>query len=169
MEIDHFDPRKKLDRYQNYENLFLASRHCNGAKRDIWPTDDELMLRIRFLNCCEEWDYGDHILEYPNTGFLYGVTRAGRFHIRVCHLNAEHLVKWRLERTKKRQEVHKLRSLLRRLMSILMSRSPSPEGRLIEQSRIAVEKELAARNRELTALIPRIPQVGGRSRQACES
>jgi 5-methylcytosine-specific restriction endonuclease McrA len=39
MEVDHFDPRKKNDPVQDYDNLFLASRHCNRAKGTFWPTD----------------------------------------------------------------------------------------------------------------------------------
>jgi len=63
MEVDHFDPRKKLDEIQKYPNLFLATRHCNGAKRDRWPNNHERKLGVRFLNCCSEVDYGIHIFE----------------------------------------------------------------------------------------------------------
>ena len=37
MEIDHFDPRLKNKFIQRYDNLFLSTRHCNGAKAQVWP------------------------------------------------------------------------------------------------------------------------------------
>ena len=58
MQIDHFDPRKNDDKIQEYSNLFLSDAHCNGAKHDIWPTADEQAVCCRFLNCCDEYDYG---------------------------------------------------------------------------------------------------------------
>jgi hypothetical protein len=47
---------------------------------------------MRFLNCCDEVDYGHHIFEHPMTRRLVGVSPAGRYHIRMCDLNAPHLV-----------------------------------------------------------------------------
>src|SRR5947209_19033924 len=39
MEVDHFRPKGK---HRNaYTNLFPASRHCNGAKAQTWPTKSE--------------------------------------------------------------------------------------------------------------------------------
>ncbi len=32
-EVDHFNPNKKVDKIQEYDNLFPSSRHCNGAKK----------------------------------------------------------------------------------------------------------------------------------------
>jgi hypothetical protein len=98
MEVDHFNPHKKNDAIQNYEDLFLASRHCNGAKSDTWPTRKERLSGMKFLNCCEENDYGVHILEDPDTHKVVGVTPEGRYHVRHCELNAKHLVEERKER-----------------------------------------------------------------------
>jgi hypothetical protein len=97
MEVDHFDYRRKDDVFQKYENLFLATRHCNGAKRDK-PSPKERKAGLRFLNPCEEWDYGKHIFEDPLTHKLIGVTPEGIYHIRCCDLNAEHLVTERRDR-----------------------------------------------------------------------
>ena len=47
MEVDHFDPRRKADLIQEYGNLFLASRHCNGKKGDHWPTREEAAAGLR--------------------------------------------------------------------------------------------------------------------------
>jgi hypothetical protein len=98
MEIDHFDARKKTDFIQDYENLFLATRHCNGAKSKFWPTPGEQAMGLRYLNPCREHDYGEHILEDAATHLLVGVTPAGRYHIRMCDLNADHFVAERRER-----------------------------------------------------------------------
>lgn len=103
MEIDHFNPNKKSDPIQQYANLFLATRHCNGAKRDRWPTNKERQLGARFLNCCQESDYGVHIFEDPDTHEVVGVTPEGRYHVRNCDLNAPHLIEERTERAKLRQ------------------------------------------------------------------
>lgn len=99
MEVDHFDPRKKNDSVQEYANLYLASRHCNGLKRDTWPSPDEHRLGIRFLDCCKELDYGKHLFEDPLTHKIVGTTPAGRYHCRVLGLNDRHLVEERRHRT----------------------------------------------------------------------
>jgi len=106
MEVDHFDPRKKRDAVQDYNNLFPATRHCNGAKRNSWPNAKDQRRGIRFLNCCDETDYGVHIFEDPDTHELVGITPEGRYHVRCCDLNAKHLIEERSER-------HKLWELLR--------------------------------------------------------
>lgn len=98
MEVDHFDPRRKKDLIQDYSNLFLASRHCNGKKSDHWPTKEEQAAGCRFLNPCEEMDYGDHLFEDPVTHRLVGTTPAGLWHIRICGLNADHLIHERAKR-----------------------------------------------------------------------
>lgn len=98
LEVDHFDPRKKKDYRQQYDNLFPASRHCNSKKSDHWPNRAEAMAGARFLNPCREMDYGLQIKEDPNTHFLVGLTPAARWHIHMCGLNAEQLVNERRKR-----------------------------------------------------------------------
>jgi hypothetical protein len=98
MEVDHFNPHKRNDSIQEYENLFLATHHCNNAKRDRWPTNKDRLLGVRFLNCCKETDYGVHIFEDPDTHELVGVTPEGRYHVRNCDLNAPHFVNERADR-----------------------------------------------------------------------
>src|SRR5262245_45937371 len=92
MEVDHFDPRRKKDLIQDYNNLFPASRHCNGKKGDNWPHRGELAAGCRFLNPCKEMDYGEQIFEDPISHELIGVTPAAKWHIRICGLNSEKLV-----------------------------------------------------------------------------
>jgi hypothetical protein len=103
LEVDHFDPKQKKDIIQQYSNLFPASRHCNGKKGDNWPNKAELAAGCRFLNPCEEMDYGDQIFEDPTTNKLIGVTPAAIWHIRICALNSDHLIAERRRRAKHRQ------------------------------------------------------------------
>ena len=99
LEVDHFDPRLKGELFQDYNNLFPASRHCNCRKSDNWPSKTEMAAGCRFLNPCTEIDYGEQIYEDHSTGMLIGVTPAAKWHIRICGLNAGHLVNERVKRT----------------------------------------------------------------------
>jgi len=103
LEVDHFDPRQKKDLIQKYDNLFPASRHCNGKKSDAWPTKEERDAGCRFLNPCEEMDYGEQIFEDPVTHRLIGTTPAAIWHIRICGLNADRLINERSRRAKYRK------------------------------------------------------------------
>jgi hypothetical protein len=99
MESDHFDPKLRGAQRHKYGNLFPAVHHCNNRKRDYWPTVGDVKKGIRYLNCCDEQDYGEQIFENPDTHELVGVTSAGRFHIDQCDLNAPHFVRERRERS----------------------------------------------------------------------
>jgi hypothetical protein len=107
IQVDHFDPRQKEKRIQNYQNLFLADAHCNGSKSDSWPGEKERMQGIRFLNCCEEQDYGTCIFEDPATHELVGTTPAAIYHIETIDLNAPHLIKERKQRAEIRALLEK--------------------------------------------------------------
>ncbi len=105
MQIDHFDPRQKNDKVQVYANLFLADAHCNGAKHDIWPTLDEQAEGCRFLNCCDEYDYGNVIFEDPQTHELIGTTPAAKYHIDIIDLNDPGLINERKTRAEIRRRL----------------------------------------------------------------
>lgn len=139
MEVDHFDPRLKRKLIQDYSNLFLASPHCNRSKRDTWPTAAQLRGGIRFLNPCEEHDYGIHIFEDSETHELIGVTPAGKWQIRVCGLNANHLIDERRRRAQFKR--------------LLVSEGPIQVGldfwQCVELSKVLRE--------ETSMLIPEIP------------
>jgi hypothetical protein len=102
MEVDHFNPRLSGQLRHRYANLYLASRHCNNSKRQHWPTAAQIKEGLRFLDCCREWDYGEHIFEEPVTHRVYGVTPAGKYHVRMCDLNAPHLIGERRTRSQLR-------------------------------------------------------------------
>lgn len=115
MEVDHFNPTLPFRTRNHYANLFLSTRHCNNAKRKYWPSASQIGRGIRFLNCCEEWDYGVHIFEHPTTHRLFGVTPAGRYHIRMCDLNAPHFVRERRDRATLNQLLTKQNAVIRDL------------------------------------------------------
>jgi len=102
MEVDHFNPRLPNRLRHRYVNLYLASRHCNNSKRQHWPTPAQDKRGLRFLDCCREWDYGKHIFEDVVTHRVFGVTSEGRYHVRMCDLNAPHLINERKIRTQLR-------------------------------------------------------------------
>ena len=99
MQVDHFDPRRKKDKVQVYANLFLSDAHCNGAKGDTWPTPDEMAEGCRFLNCCDEVDYGKVLFEDPKTHRLVGKTPAAIYHIEMIDLNDPGLIDERSHRS----------------------------------------------------------------------
>lgn len=100
MEVDHFDPTLKHPFRNRHGNLVSASHHCNGKKSDTWHTEEDREQGIYIINPYHEEDYGRHLLEDRKTGKLVGNTVAGRWHIEVLDLNAEHIVTKRLDRTK---------------------------------------------------------------------
>jgi len=113
MEIDHFDPTLKGRIRHRYSNLFLASRYCNNKKHGNWPSPEAQSKGVRFLNCCREQDYGEHIFEDPGTHQVVGVTPAGKYHVRILDLNAPHLVDERAERSRLRKLLYQDRKIVR--------------------------------------------------------
>jgi hypothetical protein len=142
MEVDHFNPNKKTDSIQEYANLYLATRHCNGAKRDRWPSGKDRKLGLRFLDCCKESDYGIHIFEDPDSHEVVGVTPQGKYHVRNCDLNAPHFIEERTERTE--------------LWRLLESRPMSLKRGL------SLPLEVEALNGVVKMMIPKIPFLSGK-------
>lgn len=138
LEVDHFDPRKKQDLIQSFENLFPASRHCNGKKLDHWPNKAEHAAGCRFLNPCEEMDYGEQIFEDPGTHRLMGTTPAAIWHIRMCGLNADHLIN---ERAKRSHYMQQLKN----------------EAMHVKRDRDEVGKLIGSFRKEVELMIPEIP------------
>lgn len=100
MEVDHINPHLTGERRHQHGNLICATRHCNNKKKKKWPTPEQSAKGIRFLDPYSEEDYGKAIFEDVETGKLIGTTPAARWHIIQLDLDADHLVKARLRRTK---------------------------------------------------------------------
>ena len=113
MQVDHFDPRRKKAKVQIYANLFLSDAHCNEAKKNMWPTDKEIAQGYRFLNCCDEVDYGNVIFENPDTHELVGTTSAAIYHIEAIDLNDPGLIEERKFRSDMRKKVSFLQDRLK--------------------------------------------------------
>jgi hypothetical protein len=137
MEVDHFNPELTGQPRHLYRNLMWSTRICNNAKRDYWPSSAEQKKGARFLNPCEEWDYGVHIFENPVTHELIGKTAAGRYHIQMLRLNHETFV-W--ERTVRAE-------LLQHLNSPKLLQGPFEE----------IRGQIRALREKLDVLIPPIP------------
>ncbi len=142
LEVDHFDPRLKKELIQDYCNLFPASRHCNGKKSDTWPNKEELAAGCRFLNPCEEMDYGEQIFEDPETHRLIGTTPAAIWHVRVCGLNADHSIYERRRRAEHWTQIART--------AVLVKGKQEEVGGLIKKYREEVE-----------LMIPEIPALPG--------
>jgi hypothetical protein len=115
MEVDHFNPRLPQRLRHQYTNLYLASRHCNNSKRQSWPTAAQISQGIRFLDCCREQDYDQYIFEDAVDHRVYGVTPAGKYHVRMCDLNAPHLIRERKIRAGLRVILSSSPAIIRRL------------------------------------------------------
>jgi hypothetical protein len=104
LHVEHFNPNLKKEEIQAYENLFPVSHTCNTVKGKKWPSDEELRAGLRFLNCCEEIDYGEHIVENATSHELVPTSPAASFHLRWCGLKGgktgEYFRTQRQERTK---------------------------------------------------------------------
>ena len=142
MEVDHFDPTIHGRRRHFYRNLLPASRHCNGAKGDKWPSESDHEEGMRFLNPTEEMDYGEHIFEDPKTHELFASTPAGWWQIEKLDLNSPHLVRERADRAR-------LSNLLDRSGFILQTRDSS-----IASSLAAILEEF---KRQKERMIPPTP------------
>jgi len=151
LEVDHFDPRRKKDLIQEYANLFPASRHCNGKKSGKWPNRAEQAAGGRFLNPCEELDYGEQIFEDPVTHRLLGTTPAAVWHIRNCGLNADHLVDERRRRAEHWRTLKK-KAVLR-----------------ITASHRTVAEVIAKFREEVELMVPEIPPPPGISGGDCNA
>ena len=123
MEVDHFNPMLGSAARSRYDNLFYSTRHCNNAKRRHWPTSGQQRRGIRFLNCCEEQDYGVHVFEDPKTHRVFGVTPAGRYHVRICDLNASHFIRERRDRARLSDILTKRNAIIRNLARCLELRN----------------------------------------------
>jgi hypothetical protein len=121
MEVDHFNPTLSGRGRHEYRNLMLATPRCNGSKSNAWPTHSETKKHgRRFLNPCEELEYGEHIVEHPITHELIGLTPAGNYHIDFLDLNVSDLIETRQERWNDYLMLEKTR--------VKMAKNHSPES-----------------------------------------
>src|ERR1043166_3812384 len=56
IEVDHFNPTLEGPSRNQYSNFVPATRNCNGAKSDLWPSKESQKAGVRFLNPFDEQD-----------------------------------------------------------------------------------------------------------------
>lgn len=94
LEAEHFHPRSKGGS-DDLENLIYCCSACNRFKANYWPSADA-PLYLQLLHPLND-DLQGHIT-LLNDGHLTGLTKRGRFHIELLHLNRPQLVESRLKR-----------------------------------------------------------------------
>jgi hypothetical protein len=97
--IDHHFPTSKGGAWTVYDNLFLSCDRCNHHKHDWWPRPEEQKQGVRFLNCCQEIDYGALLFENERGEIVCKDNEAAAiYHRRILKLNRPELVRLRLKR-----------------------------------------------------------------------
>jgi hypothetical protein len=95
--IDHFKPRSKGGRVNDYLNLYWSCFPCNHFKGNQWPTAAARRRGRRFADPCQERDYGVHFVE-NELGELVPQTPCGAYHVAALRLNRPRLRYLRLLR-----------------------------------------------------------------------
>jgi uncharacterized protein (TIGR02646 family) len=149
--IDHFQPKSKGGRANQYANLYWACIACNRTKGDSWPSADQRARGFRFADPCREQDYGLHFVE-DDSGYLVAQTPCGEYHIWKLRLNRESRVKRRRERSERAAKLEEALVLVRSLGN----RALEPLERQALDQIISLLRELEA---ELQFAIPIIPAV----------
>jgi hypothetical protein len=97
--IDHFCPRSKGGRVNDYANLYWTCNGCNRVKAEAWPGALERRQGARFADPCREQDYGSHFIENGRAE-LVPRTRCGEYHVIVLRLNRPSRVAYRVSRNR---------------------------------------------------------------------
>jgi len=137
--IDHFDPTLKGRGRHAYKNLFPSAGSCNVIKNDNWPSPAQQDEGMRFLNPCEEHDYGEHIFE-NEFGYLVATTTEGFYHIVNMGLNDDHFVENRRERTDLLQRLESDLLLLKK--SSMLKEEADALRRIIETFKVRICKSI---------------------------
>jgi hypothetical protein len=147
--IDHFRPRSKGGRVNDYTNLYWTCNGCNRVKAESWPTALERSQGVRFADPCREQDYGSHFIE-NGRGELVPRTRCGEYHIFVLRLNRPSRVAYRASRNRLSTQLAEAASLLQPL-----EREPATELNRVIVAHL--EREIEWLQSELAIAIPFIP------------
>jgi hypothetical protein len=147
--IDHFQPKSRGGRVNEYTNLYWACIACNHTKGDSWPSADEQARGYRFADPCREQDYGHHFVE-DGSGYLVAQTPCGEYHIGKLRLNRE----MRLKRRRERRELAAKFEETIMLANSLGNRPLDPEERHALDHIILFLQELEAEMAFAISLIP---------------
>ena len=140
--IDHFLPRARGGTH-DYANLYYACMVCNSIKHDTWPSTEEHADGIGFCDPCQEWDYGVHFVESPQSGELSQETVKGDYHIDKLRLNRVELI----EKRRYRNELIALVETVKKAMN---------HGNLSNADADKLRDKLSRIERQITLHIPLI-------------
>jgi hypothetical protein len=141
MEVDHRDPTIRGKKLHAYGNLYPAFSLCNNSKSGVWPTKNDLKERRRYLDCCKEQDYGNHLFEDVASGEILTVSKEGVFHVENLDLNNDWLKTRRRERTEDKKILETMKAL-----------APQVSGELRREA----ERDIATLTERLKKAIPEI-------------
>lgn len=150
--IDHFKPRSKGGRVNDYANLYWSCIPCNLFKHDNWPTAEQRRQGYRFADPCREQDYGVHFVE-SDVGELMPQTLCGEYHVLTLRLNRAWLRRLRLERNQKQERLNEALALQEELEQTVANRS-DPEAEVKLRLLSFLRNEIEALQRELQVGIP---------------
>lgn len=94
--LDHFYPKDNAlfpARIGDFYNLYWSCAVCNRKKWNYWPSYEELLEGICFVDLCID-DFDQHYQLKPD-GRLEPLTTSAEYTIATIRLNREHLVKLR--------------------------------------------------------------------------
>ncbi len=149
--IDHFHPRSKGGRVNDYANLYWACAGCNCIKSESWPTPVARRRGARFADPCREQDYGVHFIE-NGQGELVPRTRCGDYHVLSLRLNRSSRIAYRRARNRLTLRLAEADTLVERL-----EWQPATD---LKRAIIAhIRQEIEWLRAELTIAIPFIPPL----------
>ena len=150
--IDHFKPRSKGGRVNDYANLYWSCIPCNLFKHDNWPTEEQRRKGYRFADPCREQDYGVHFVESDDFELL-PQTPCGEYHVLTLRLNRAWLRRLRLERNQKQERLNEALALQEKLEQAVTS---CPDAGAETKLRLLsfLRNEIEALQRELAIGIP---------------
>jgi hypothetical protein len=147
--IDHFQPRSKGGRTNDYANLYWACMGCNRIKGDGWPSPSERHRGWRFADPCKEEDYGVHFAENEQAE-LVPRTSCGEYHLRMLRLNRPYRVARRRERNEFKARLAEAVGLVERL-------EHQPPTRLESEVIVHLRREIELLQSALAIAIPFLP------------
>jgi hypothetical protein len=122
-EIEHFRPIKRFGKLRCvYVNLLWACQECNRAKRESWPTDDEIARGQRFVDPCVE-PLGAHLRLAADR--VEALTAAGEFMITEINLNSACHRRRRSQRDR-RAKAFALAEAKHQVLAAEVARDPTP-------------------------------------------
>ena len=154
--IDHFKPRSKGGKVNEYTNLYWVCIPCNMIKHDKWPTREQRRKGYRFADPCSEQEGGVHFVE-SDDGLLHPLTACGEYHVSMLRLNRTWLQQHRRERTHKWSRLNEANQLMEGLAQVAEANSEEVSVQIMQRLFLFLSQEIRTLQSELELAIPLIP------------